>query len=81
MTKEAARLSADGSVFTILRTDDIVGFVLHIGDIILEVGRRAVNTAADFRKMVEEPRAQSKRAVLLRITGDGTTTFVGPPIG
>jgi len=54
---------------------------LHIGDIILEVGRRAVNTPADFRKMVEEARAQSKRAVLLRITRDGTTTFVGMPIG
>ena len=56
--KEAARLSADGSAFTILRTDDI-GFALRIGDIILEVGRRGVNTPADFRKMVEE-RARSR---------------------
>jgi len=54
---------------------------LQTGDIILEVGRRAVNTPAEFRKMVEEARVQSKRVVLLRITRDGTTTFVGMPIG
>ena len=54
---------------------------LQTGDIILEVGRHAVNTPAEFRKMVEEARVQSKRVVLLRITRDGTTTFVGMPIG
>ena len=53
---------------------------LQTGDIILEVSRRAVNTPADVRKIVEEARAQSKRTVLLRIKRGDTTTFVGIPI-
>ncbi len=53
---------------------------LQIGDVILEVGRRAVNTPADVRKMVDEARAQSKRAVLLRIKRGDTMSFVAVPI-
>ena len=53
---------------------------LQTGDIILEVGRRAVNTPADVRKMVEEAHKQSKRAVLLRVTRGDTVTFVAIPI-
>ena len=52
---------------------------LQTGDIILEVGRRTVNTPADVRKIVEEARAQSKRAVLLHIKRGDTTIFVGMP--
>ena len=53
---------------------------LQTGDIILEVGRRAVNIPADVRKMVEEARKQSKRAVLLRIRRGDAVTFVAIPI-
>jgi serine protease Do len=53
---------------------------LQTGDIILDVGRRAVNTPADVRKIVDEARAQSKPAVLLRIRRGDTTRFVAVPI-
>ena len=53
---------------------------LQIGDVILDVGRRAVNSPADVRRMVEEARAQSKRAALLRIKRGDTMTFVAVPI-
>jgi len=42
---------------------------LQSGDIILEVGRRAVNVPADVRKIVEEARAQSKRACFCTLKG------------
>ena len=53
---------------------------LQIGDVILDVGRRAVNSPADVRRMVDEARAQSKRAALLRIKRGETMTFVAVPI-
>ncbi|MGA2842777.1 MAG: Do family serine endopeptidase [Steroidobacteraceae bacterium] len=54
---------------------------LQRGDVILDVGRRAVNTPAEVRKMVEEARSQSKKAVLLRVQRGDTTIFVAVPIG
>ena len=53
---------------------------LQIGDVILDVGRRAVNSPADMRRMVEEARAQSKRAALLRIKRGDTRSFVAVPL-
>ena len=53
---------------------------LQTGDVIMEVGRRAVNTPADVRKMVDEARTQSKRAALLRIKRGDTMSFVAVPI-
>jgi serine protease Do len=53
---------------------------LQTGDVILDVGRSAVNTSADVRKMVEEARTQSKRAVLLRIKRGDTMSFIAIPI-
>lgn len=53
---------------------------LQTGDVILDVGRSAVNTSADVRKMVEEARTQSKGAVLLRIKRGDTMSFVAIPI-
>ncbi len=54
---------------------------LRTGDVILDVGRRAVNTPADVRKMVEEAHAQSKHAILMRIRRGDATRFVAVPIG
>ena len=54
---------------------------LQTGDVILDVGRRAVNTPADVRKMVDEALTQSKRAVLLRIKRGDAMRFVAVPIG
>ena len=54
---------------------------LQTGDVIIEVGNQAVNTPADVRKIIEEARSQSKRAILLRIKRGEATTFVGIPVG
>lgn len=54
---------------------------LETGDVILRVGRRTVNTPADVQKTVNEARAQSKRAVLMRIKRGDETSFVAIPIG
>ncbi len=54
---------------------------LQAGDIILDVGRRAVKAPADVRKIVDESRAQSKHAILIRIKRGDTTSFVAIPIG
>jgi len=53
---------------------------LRTGDVILDVGHHAVNTPADVRKMVDEARTQSKRAVLLRIKRGDAVRFVAIPI-
>jgi serine protease Do len=53
---------------------------LRTGDVILDVGHRGVSTSADVRKMVDEARAQSKRAVLLRIKRGDAISFVAVPI-
>jgi serine protease Do len=54
---------------------------LQAGDVIIEIGNQAVNTAADVRKMIDEARSQSKRAILLRIKRGDAMSFVGIPIG
>lgn len=54
---------------------------LQIGDIVLDVSRHPVKTPGEFRKVVEEARTQSKRAVLLRIKRRDTTSFVAIPVG
>jgi len=54
---------------------------LQTGDVIIEVGNHAVNTPADVRKMVDEARAQSKHAILLRIKRGDAMSFVAVAIG
>jgi len=54
---------------------------LQTGDIILDVGRHAVKTPGDIRKIVDEARAQSKRAILTRIKRGDATSFVAIPVG
>jgi len=54
---------------------------LQTGDIVLDVGRHAVKTPADVGKIVDEARAQSKRAILMRIKRGDATSFVAVPIG
>ena len=54
---------------------------LQTGDIVLDVGRQAVKTPAEVRRIVDEARAQSKHAILIRIKRGDATSFVGIPIG
>jgi serine protease Do len=53
---------------------------LQVGDIIMSVGSLAVDTPADVRRSVEEARARSKRAVLLRIKRGDSMNFVAVPV-
>jgi membrane-associated protease RseP (regulator of RpoE activity) len=54
---------------------------LQSGDVILDVDRSTVDTPADVAKIVGEARAQSKRAIPMRIKRGDSTIFVGVPIG
>jgi serine protease Do len=54
---------------------------LQTGDIILDVGRRGVNTPAEVRKFVDEARGQSKKSVLLRVMRGDMVVFAAVPIG
>jgi serine protease Do len=54
---------------------------LQTGDVILDIGRRSVNTPVEVRKFVEEARAQSKKTVLLRVMRGDMVVFAAVPIG
>jgi len=54
---------------------------LQTGDVILDVGRRGVNTPGEVRKFVDEARAQSKKSVLLRVMRGDIVVFAAVPIG
>jgi serine protease Do len=53
---------------------------LQVGDVIMGVGSLSVDTPADVRRCVEEARARSKRAVLLRIKRGDSVNFVPVPV-
>jgi serine protease Do len=51
------------------------------GDVILEVGGKAVSTPADVRKAFADARGENKRAVLLRVKSGDQTRFIALPLG
>jgi len=51
------------------------------GDVILEVGGKAVSTPADVRKAVGDAHSSGKRTVLMRVKSGDSTRFVAIPIG
>jgi serine protease Do len=54
---------------------------LKAGDIILEVGGKAVSSPADVRTALRDARSQGKRAVLFRVKSDEGARFVALPVG
>jgi serine protease Do len=54
---------------------------LHTGDVILDIGRHAVNDPVEVNKMVDDARTKSRRAILLRIKRGGSVSLVAVPIG
>jgi serine protease Do len=54
---------------------------LQTGDVILDIGRRSVNTPVEVRNFVEEARAQSKKTVLLRVMRGDMVVFAAVPVG
>jgi serine protease Do len=51
------------------------------GDVILEVGGKAVSTPAEIRTALGDARAAGKRTVLMRVKSGETTKFVALPLG
>ena len=51
------------------------------GDVILDVGGKAVANAGDVRKALTEAKAQGKHDVLMRVKTADATRFVAVPLG
>jgi serine protease Do len=74
--------SSEGVVVTAIDPDGRAarqGF--KVGDVILEVGGKAVSTAADVRDALRDAHADGKRTVLMRIRSEEGTRFVAVPLG
>jgi serine protease Do len=54
---------------------------LQTGDIILDVGGKAVSSAGDIRKAVSEAKSDGKHDVLMKVKTSQATKFVAMPIG
>jgi serine protease Do len=54
---------------------------LQSGDVILDVGGKAVGNPSDVRKTLSEAKSQGKHDVLLRVKTADNTKFVALPIG
>jgi serine protease Do len=53
----------------------------QVGDIILEVGGKAVATPAEVRKSLSDARSEGKHTVLFRVKSNEGTKFVALPLG
>jgi serine protease Do len=51
------------------------------GDVILDVGGKAVTNAADVRKALTDAQAAGKHSVLMRVKTAEATRFIALPIG
>ncbi len=51
------------------------------GDVILEVGGKAVSAPADVRKALADARTDGKRTILMRVKSGEGTRFVALPVG
>jgi serine protease Do len=54
---------------------------LQTGDIILDVGGKAVSNSGDMRKALSEAKADGKHDVLMKVKTSQATKFVAVPIG
>jgi serine protease Do len=74
--------SGNGVVVTAVNAGGIAaehGF--QVGDVILEVGGKAVSTPAEVRKSLSDARSEGKHTVLLRVKSNEGTKFVALPLG
>jgi serine protease Do len=74
--------SGSGVVVTAVNAGGIAaehGF--QVGDVILEVGGKAVSTPAEVRKSLSDARSDGKHTVLFRVKSNEGTKFVALPLG
>jgi serine protease Do len=79
--REVAGAGSEGVVVTAVSPDGPAaerGF--EAGDVILDVGGKAVSTPADVRSALAEARKASKHTVLIRVKSVEGTKFVAVPI-
>jgi serine protease Do len=53
----------------------------RVGDVILDIGGRAVANPADVRKALTDARTEGKRSVLMRVKSGEAMKFVAVPLG
>ena len=74
--------SREGVVVTAIDPDGrAAGQGFKVGDVILDVGGKAVSTAADVRDALRDAHADGKRTVLMRIRSEEGIRFVAVPLG
>jgi serine protease Do len=72
---------SDGVVVTEVDPDGrAADRAVKTGDIILDIGGKAVSTPAEVRKAFADARANAKRTVLMRVKSGEATRFVAIPI-
>jgi serine protease Do len=54
---------------------------LELGDVILEIGGKAVSTPEELQSRLSDARRDGRRTVLLRLRSGDTTRFVALPTG
>ena len=74
--------SANGVVVTAIADGGVAAdHGLQVGDVILDVGGKAVSTPADVNEGLSDARKEGKHTVLFRVKSSGGTRFVALPLG
>jgi serine protease Do len=79
---KAAGADANGVVVTSVDPNGVAadhGF--QVGDVILDVGGKAVSSPADVRKQLADARKEGRHALLFRVKSGEGTRFVALPLG
>ena len=80
--KDIAGAGSNGVVVTAVDPDGPAAQQgIETGDVILDVGGKAVANAADMRKAMTEAKAQGRHDVLMRVKSAKATLFVAVPLG
>jgi len=81
----AANVSGAGTAGVVITDVDPDGAAaahgFKTGDVILDVGGKAVSAPADVRRALSDAKTEGKRTVLMRVKSEQGTRFVAVPVG